>query len=627
MTLANIAGPPGSASTRGSAYGAFDVLRRLLQRPELASLGGLVAAFVVFSILRPDLFLSQYNGVNVASLAAQYGIVAVGVTLLMIAGHFDLSVGAIVGLTGWAMYYFGNVLGLPPAVTVLGALGFGAALGAVNGVIQVRTGLPSFIITLATSLVYRGVLTMNTSGFPVVVKFPASYAQVIAGKLLFGYRMSLLWFLVVAALATLFLLRTRMGNWTFAIGQNPTAARNLGVPVARTTVTLFALSGFTSGVAGVVVAVQYFSIDANRGVGWELIAIAMTVIGGTLLTGGYGSVLGTVLGAFMYAMVNAGLLLVGLQGYWVNIFLGVVVLVAVLINRMVIDRFVMSPDRAPLEQPLLMAEEDRSPAEAGRLDAGVAVDAPRPRVGVAAPVVALRDVTMTFQSVTALRNISIEARAGQVLALLGDNGAGKSTLIKVLSGVYQPTSGSVEVDGRPVTLRSAHDARAAGVSTVFQDLAVCDLMSIARNMVLGNEPLRRFGPLRIYDAKKADRIAADALAGLGVDLRRRLSDPAATLSGGQKQAVAIARAIVYGSRCLILDEPTAALAVRQTQQVLDQVRRARDAGQAVILIMHNLQQAMSVADEVVVLARGRVMGEFSVADADIERITQLVAQG
>jgi ABC-type sugar transport system ATPase subunit len=233
---------------------------------------------------------------------------------------------------------------------------------------------------------------------------------------------------------------------------------------------------------------------------------------------------------------------------------------------------------------------------------------------------------MNFQSATALRNISIEAREGKVLALLGDNGAGKSTLIKVLSGVYQPTSGFVEVDGRRVTLRSAQDARAAGISTVFQDLAVCDLMSISRNMVLGNEPLRRVGPLSIYDATKADRIATDALAALGVDLRRRLTDPAATLSGGQKQAVAIARAIVYGSRCLILDEPTAALAVRQTQQVLDQVRRARDAGQAVILIMHNLRQAMSVADEVIVLARGRVMGQFSSADADFERVTQLVAQ-
>jgi simple sugar transport system ATP-binding protein len=228
--------------------------------------------------------------------------------------------------------------------------------------------------------------------------------------------------------------------------------------------------------------------------------------------------------------------------------------------------------------------------------------------------------------VTALRNISIEAHAGKVLALLGDNGAGKSTLIKVFSGVYQPTSGSVEVDGRPVTLHSAHDARGAGISTVFQDLAVCDRMSIVRNMVLGNEPLKRFGPLRIYDAKKANRITADALDTLGVDLRRRLSDPAATLSGGQKQAVAIARAIVYGSRCLILDEPTAALAVRQTQQVLAQVQRARDAGQAVILITHNLQQAMSVADDIVVLTRGRVIAQFSSAEADLERITQLIAQ-
>jgi simple sugar transport system permease protein len=151
MTSANDAGPAGSAASRGVTSQALGVLRRLLQRPELASLGGLVAAFAVFSILRPDLFLTQDNGINVASLAAQYGIVAVGVTMLMIAGHFDLSVGTIVGLTGWAMYYFGNVLSLPPIVTILCTLAVGTLLGAINGVIQVRTGLPSFIITLATS--------------------------------------------------------------------------------------------------------------------------------------------------------------------------------------------------------------------------------------------------------------------------------------------------------------------------------------------------------------------------------------------------------------------------------------------------------------------------------------------
>jgi simple sugar transport system permease protein len=602
---------------RISSSFSLSSLRRPLQRPELAALGGLLVAFIVFSSLRPDLFLTHDNGVNVASLAAQYGIVAVGVTVLMIGGHFDLSVGTIVGLSGWAMYYFGNVLALPPGPTIICTLAVGAMLGAVNGVIQVLSGLPSFIITLATSLVYRGVLTMNTSGFPVVVKFPASYAQAMAGKILFGYRISLLWFIVTAILATLFLLRTRMGNWTFAIGQNQTAARNLGVPVARTTVALFTLSGFTSGLAGVVVAVQYFSIDANRGIGWELIAIAMAVIGGTLLTGGYGSVIGTVLGALMYAMVNDGLLLVGLQGYWVNIFLGVVVLVAVLINRLVITRFVMRPDRTEPETP--------NPAAVG---APQVVEGPaiaRPSVGN--PVVALRHVTMSFQSVTALRDISIEAHAGRVLALLGDNGAGKSTLIKVLSGVHRPTQGSVEVDGRAVVLRSAHDARAAGISTLFQDLAVCDLMSIARNMVLGNEPRKRLGPFSFFDAKASDRITEEALTTLGVRLRRRFADPAGTLSGGQKQAVAIARAIAYGSRCLILDEPTAALAVRQTNQVLDQVRRARGAGQAVILITHNLQQALSVADDIVVLARGRVMGQFSSANVDIDSVTRLVAEG
>lgn len=344
-SLAHDIQPVRPSTSRAKRRPSASLPQRILRRPELASLSGLVVALIIFSALRADLFLTADNGINVASIAAQYGIVAVGVTVLMIAGYFDLSVGAIVGLTGWGMYYFGNVLGLPPIVTVGCALAFGAGLGAINGVIQVATGLPSFIITLATALVYRGILTMLTSGFPVVVEFPAAGADVIAGRLLYGYRMSLLWFLLTALLATLFLLRTRMGNWAFAIGQNPTAARNLGVPVARTTVTLFALSGLTSGLAGIVVAVQYFSIDANRGAGWELIAIAMVVIGGTLLTGGYGSVLGTVLGAIMYAMVSSGLLLIGLQGHWVNIFLGVVVLVAVIINRFVIDRFVMRPSR------------------------------------------------------------------------------------------------------------------------------------------------------------------------------------------------------------------------------------------------------------------------------------------
>jgi simple sugar transport system ATP-binding protein len=224
------------------------------------------------------------------------------------------------------------------------------------------------------------------------------------------------------------------------------------------------------------------------------------------------------------------------------------------------------------------------------MPAAIQPDSDSAAVSSAAPILATRNVTKQFQSVVALRDVTLEARAGSVLALLGDNGAGKST-------------------------------------TVFQDLAVCELMSIARNIVLGNEPSRGIGPISWFDVKKADQIARDALATLGVDLRRSTSDPAATLSGGQRQAVAIARAIYYGSKCLILDEPTAALAVRQTSQVLDQVRRARDAGQAVIIIMHNIQQALTVADEVVVLARGRTVASSTTRGMSLEDITELVMRG
>jgi simple sugar transport system ATP-binding protein len=261
------------------------------------------------------------------------------------------------------------------------------------------------------------------------------------------------------------------------------------------------------------------------------------------------------------------------------------------------------------------------------MPAAIQPDSDSAAVSSTAPILATRNVTKQFQSVVALRDVTLEARAGSVLALLGDNGAGKSTLIKILSGVYQPTSGWVEINGRKAVLRSPHQARQLGISTVFQDLAVCELMSIARNIVLGNEPSRGIGPISWFDVKKADQIARDALTTLGVDLRRSTSDPAATLSGGQRQAVAIARAIYYGSKCLILDEPTAALAVRQTSQVLDQVRLARDAGQAVIIIMHNIQQALTVADEVVVLARGRTVASSTTRGMSLEDITELVMRG
>lgn len=325
-------------------------LRRALIRPELASITGVVAAFIFFSLATP-LFLTTATFVPATSLAAQFGIVAVGVTLLMIGGQFDLSVGAIVGLTSWSMYLFGQQLSLAPELAIVAALGFGTGLGLVNGLIVVRTGLASFIVTLATAMVYRGFLTMQTAGMPIVVDFPDQLTALLSGTNLFGYRMSVLWFLLIAVVATFFLQRTTTGNWVFSMGQNAQAARNLGVPVGRTTVLLFSISGFTAALAGVIMASQYGSVDAGRGIGWELYAIAITVIGGTLLTGGYGSVIGTVLGAFFYAIVQGGLILIGVQGYWVNILFGVVLILAVLLNRVMVGAMMKRPGGQDESEP------------------------------------------------------------------------------------------------------------------------------------------------------------------------------------------------------------------------------------------------------------------------------------
>jgi simple sugar transport system ATP-binding protein len=243
-----------------------------------------------------------------------------------------------------------------------------------------------------------------------------------------------------------------------------------------------------------------------------------------------------------------------------------------------------------------------------------------------APVLEAIHVSKHFGATTALVDVSIEARAGRIVALLGDNGAGKSTLIKIFSGVFPQDSGDLRFMGAPVRFDNPNEARVRGIATCYQDLAVCELLSVTRNVVLGREPLRGLGPFRFLDMKAADRITREALARLGVRFERGLDERGANLSGGERQSLAIARAMFFGSTCLILDEPTSALAVRQAATVLDHIAAARDAGAAVILITHNFRHALSVADDIVVLAQGRVVGTFARSDIELERLTELVAK-
>ena len=245
----------------------------------------------------------------------------------------------------------------------------------------------------------------------------------------------------------------------------------------------------------------------------------------------------------------------------------------------------------------------------------------------AAPVVEMKDIVKTFGSFTALNGIDFNVYPGEVHALLGDNGAGKSTLIKILSGVFRPTLGDIFVDGEPVHFRTPRDSAAVGIGTVYQDLALAPLMSVSRNFFMGRELF--VGPefLGILDDKKMDRIALDEMRKIGIDLADP-RQPVGTMSGGERQTLAIARAIYFGARVLILDEPTSALGQKQQMEVLKTINRVRARGDiAVILITHNEIHAQLTADRFMFLSLGEVIGAGTKEDLAREEIRRLMAGG
>jgi simple sugar transport system ATP-binding protein len=244
----------------------------------------------------------------------------------------------------------------------------------------------------------------------------------------------------------------------------------------------------------------------------------------------------------------------------------------------------------------------------------------------AAPLVELQNVSKFFDNVVALEDVSMTIQRGQVMCLLGDNGAGKSTLIKILSGVHPPSRGRLLFEGREVHFASPRDALDAGIATVYQDLAMIPLLSISRNFFLGSEPTAGWGPFRRFNMRFADQVTRDELAKMGIQLRDT-AQAVGTLSGGERQSVAIARAVYFGAKVLILDEPTAALGVKEASVVLRYIAQARARGLGVVFITHNVHHAYPIGDRFTLLNRGRSYGTFNKSDVSREEVVQMMAGG
>ncbi|WP_112662209.1 ATP-binding cassette domain-containing protein [Microvirga flavescens] len=243
-----------------------------------------------------------------------------------------------------------------------------------------------------------------------------------------------------------------------------------------------------------------------------------------------------------------------------------------------------------------------------------------------APLIDVRDVVKHFGSVIALSGISMTVNRGEVMCLLGDNGAGKSTLIKTLSGVHRPTTGEYYVEGKLVDFTSPRDALDAGIATVYQDLAMIPLMSVTRNFFMGREPMKGVWPFRYVDFDHCAEVTREEMHRIGIDVR----DPnqaVGTLSGGERQCVAIARAVYFGAKVLILDEPTSALGVAQTSMVLKYIHQVRQKGLGVIFITHNVRHAYAVGDRFTVLNRGKTLGTYGKSEIAIDELQNLMAGG
>ena len=243
------------------------------------------------------------------------------------------------------------------------------------------------------------------------------------------------------------------------------------------------------------------------------------------------------------------------------------------------------------------------------------------------PLLEVRNLSKNFGPVEALKDLSMKVRAGEVVALAGDNGAGKTTLIKAISGVYQPSAGEILLKGRPVTFGSPQDARDQGIETIYQDLALADNLSIGANIFLGREPMRRFlGILPVLDRAKMAEAAKTTMALLDFHVSR-LDAPVSNFSGGQRQAVAIGRAVYWNAQILIMDEPTAALGVPEQRKVISLIHQLKAQGRGVIFISHNLQDIFAVADRIVVLRRGIQAGERRIADTSHDEVVKLMVGG
>ena len=570
-------------------------------------------ALVAFFSLRHDTFLTEGNATSIGVAVSAVAIAGVGTAILLVTGNVDVSIGGMYGFLGMVVAQVAANAS-DPVVPILAGLGAGLVLGTINGGLVLLLRISPLIVTIGLLAIYAGlgyvVDPLGVSGFS------DSFIEVGRGELL-----SIPYPIIVAAAVLVAvgftMTRTVTGLRLYAVGGDPRAAERAGVRIRKVVLGAYAFNGMLIGLIAVLTTARLGSGTPALGVQFEFDVLTAVILGGVAFSGGAGRPLGVLIGVLTIGVLNAGLIFEGLQDWWQEIARGSILLLALGADQLSVAGRNRRAARGG-SQPLDDAAPVRMPCAAanGHRSAATAPTGP--------PVLEIDRVSKRFGAVRALQPTSLALHAGEVVAVLGDNGAGKSTLVKVVSGAVHPDEGELRLDGERVVFKDPADARAAGVETVYQDLALCPNLSVTHNLMLGDEPTRRVGPLRVRDDRSGTEHAEARLAALSI----RLPDASVLvegLSGGQRQAIAVARAMDEHVKVVCLDEPTAALGVAQTDQVLELVRSVADRGTGVLMITHDVASVLRVCDRVVVLRHGALVYTGPTAELSEVELLQLMA--
>lgn len=577
-----------------------------------------VVALVVYFSFASEFFLSGANVEVILLNVAIIGLVAVPGAMLVLAGYVDLSVGSVAVL---AAVVFGKLFedGSPVGLCFVAALACGVAWGLIQGLLVTYGGLSPIVVTLGGLAGLRGLALWLSDAF-VVQGFGEPMTSLGNGKLI-GIPVPVVIFFVAFAVGAYLWYGTPVGRHLTAIGADDRAAHSLGIATKRLPLLIYVASGLAGALGGLILLSQLDASSLSIGDGLEISVLTAILLGGVSFVGGRGSLFGVFMGVLFIGIIQNGLLLIDVSAYLVAVVIGVALLIAagldVLYKRL--DRFTEAEEGIGVD-----AQSVLTPPEVGDPLESQAAARPQPVPGV--PLMEVAGLSKSFGPVRAVHDVSFTVEPGQVIGLVGDNGAGKSTLVSMLAGVVPPDAGEVRIDGRHHRLQSPADAQAAGIETVFQSLALVPTLDISENVFLNRETYhggRAVRFLRLMDRRRMRSSVGDSLGRLNLRLPSAKTKVAG-LSGGQRQAVAIARAVLWGSRVVILDEPTAALGVRQTEIVLQFIERLKQHDIAVILISHNMEHVLRVADRIVVMRLGEKAFDGPRADVDAEDLVAML---